>query len=467
MSDPVTNLEIEDVLSSIRRLVAEGDKLRSTPLADVPHIDVGHAPGQHPEQPSHADIDSAASMEGPMPEFVPEPASKPVAPKFVLTSALRVDTSPKPTVVLWDDGQDDGDVDSDAADRVEAHGGAPEALGDAFEAEAEEDERDLGFVEAEPEPESDGREADSEFEPQTSAAPEDVVEPEPNPEPVLDVEVAFVPDDRADVSDASDSLAPPALVLSPLSAVRSANGPEGSDFIDAKPSELHASETAELSAESAADQPSGAVIDPAPAGEPEEAHQSGTSDVGRESRSRLETTIAELEAAINGKPEEWEPDGSEATPVMDWASTLAEPAFLTSRNGIKSGTIEDAEEVVEDVVEEARPFVLSGATTLKPASIDTPDDVEATEAATYSEVSEGLGADLARPDTEALDGELNETLTAYLEEEEILDEETLRNLVVEIVSQELQGALGERITRNVRKLVRREIHRVLSSQEFD
>ena len=49
----------------------------------------------------------------------------------------------------------------------------------------------------------------------------------------------------------------------------------------------------------------------------------------------------------------------------------------------------------------------------------------------------------------------------------VLDEETLRELVADIVRQELQGALGERITRNVRKLVRREIHRALSSQEFD
>ena len=40
-------------------------------------------------------------------------------------------------------------------------------------------------------------------------------------------------------------------------------------------------------------------------------------------------------------------------------------------------------------------------------------------------------------------------------------------MVAEIVRQELQGTLGERITRNVRKLVRREIHRALTSQDFD
>lgn len=48
-----------------------------------------------------------------------------------------------------------------------------------------------------------------------------------------------------------------------------------------------------------------------------------------------------------------------------------------------------------------------------------------------------------------------------------IDEDQLRELVVDIVRAELQGALGERITRNVRKLVRREIHRMLISQEME
>lgn len=44
----------------------------------------------------------------------------------------------------------------------------------------------------------------------------------------------------------------------------------------------------------------------------------------------------------------------------------------------------------------------------------------------------------------------------------IFDEDMLREMVADIVRQELQGVLGERITRNVRKLVRREIQRALS-----
>jgi hypothetical protein len=51
--------------------------------------------------------------------------------------------------------------------------------------------------------------------------------------------------------------------------------------------------------------------------------------------------------------------------------------------------------------------------------------------------------------------------------DELLDEDALRYIVSEIVREELQGALGERITRNVRKLVRREIHRALAAQELE
>ena len=52
-------------------------------------------------------------------------------------------------------------------------------------------------------------------------------------------------------------------------------------------------------------------------------------------------------------------------------------------------------------------------------------------------------------------------------EESILDEDALRDMVAEIVREELTGELGERITRNVRKLVRREIHRALLTREFE
>jgi len=60
-----------------------------------------------------------------------------------------------------------------------------------------------------------------------------------------------------------------------------------------------------------------------------------------------------------------------------------------------------------------------------------------------------------------------EATQVFSVDEDVLDEEALRDMVAEIVRQELQGALGERITRNVRKLVRREIHRALATQDLD
>lgn len=47
-----------------------------------------------------------------------------------------------------------------------------------------------------------------------------------------------------------------------------------------------------------------------------------------------------------------------------------------------------------------------------------------------------------------------------------LDDEALRDLVRELIVQELQGPLGERITRNIRKLVRAEIARALASDDL-
>ena len=47
----------------------------------------------------------------------------------------------------------------------------------------------------------------------------------------------------------------------------------------------------------------------------------------------------------------------------------------------------------------------------------------------------------------------------------ILDEESLRDLINAIVREELQGELGERIGRNLRKLIRQEIAQFLDERE--
>ncbi|NJS38248.1 MAG: hypothetical protein HC783_03670 [Rhodobacteraceae bacterium] len=49
----------------------------------------------------------------------------------------------------------------------------------------------------------------------------------------------------------------------------------------------------------------------------------------------------------------------------------------------------------------------------------------------------------------------------------VLDESALNEIVRALIREELQGVLGERITQNVRKLVRAEINRALTARSLD
>lgn len=71
--------------------------------------------------------------------------------------------------------------------------------------------------------------------------------------------------------------------------------------------------------------------------------------------------------------------------------------------------------------------------------------------------------------TEAVEEPRAEAETPGLSEAvlDALDEETLRPIVARLIREELQGELGERITRNVRKLVRREILRAINARDFE
>lgn len=48
-----------------------------------------------------------------------------------------------------------------------------------------------------------------------------------------------------------------------------------------------------------------------------------------------------------------------------------------------------------------------------------------------------------------------------------LDEDALRALIVTVLREELAGELGEKVTQNVRKMVRREISRVMTTHQRD
>ncbi|WP_050932058.1 hypothetical protein [Aestuariivita boseongensis] len=120
--------------------------------------------------------------------------------------------------------------------------------------------------------------------------------------------------------------------------------------------------------------------------------------------------IAALEEVIARTDDQWEPDG---TGTDDYAGTEVE-------------TLEWEDAEADDTLEAA------------PVAEDEPETAEDPSDSPDETVSDAL-----------------------------LDEAALRDLVADIVREELQGALGERITRNVRKLVRREIHRALALKDLD
>ena len=172
---------------------------------------------------------------------------------------------------------------------------------------------------------------------------------------------------------------------------------------------------------------------------PIKAVQSGTNAVGTlkslpavktYDKAGLEATIAELEAAVTAQFDDWEADEGESFAKAAWAAS----AFQTPQNDSPQET-------------ESEP---SFAHAKQATDADAPQSL-------HTDVGATPGTQEA-PDVDT--GALADTVLSGL------DDAALRRLVAEIVHDELSGELGERITRNVRKLVRREINRVLTSRDM-
>uniref|UniRef100_UPI004048377E hypothetical protein n=1 Tax=Yoonia sp. TaxID=2212373 RepID=UPI004048377E len=180
-------------------------------------------------------------------------------------------------------------------------------------------------------------------------------------------------------------------------------------------------------------------------------------------RASLEATIAELEAAVTSQPDEWEPDGSEVTPTDGLAVALAamvEAEVSDEEAAVESptaddGEIEDAEIVAPDPVVTLHPR--REEPTFRHAVVEPEDDTDYGDELRENDDDDGMPI----PD------DLDETLAAYIAGGTKLDHEEMRQMVVDAVRQELQGDLGERITRNIRKLVRLEISRAASDNLYD
>lgn len=411
MSDPVTNVEIEDVLTSIRKLVSE--ETRKPPAARAP------------EKPGRLVLTAAQRVKD------DEPAQTTPSEPVLLTQPINaVPDHPAERSI------DEIPGNARLADFGEVEGAFPDI--DAFDPEVEAPQAE---VDTYPEPETKAPEADDDWTAEDDDWSNDDEDTADRSElnRLIEEEVsAALGLSEDDVAEDDSEYAPSGDHADQEQSLDWSDvEPDDSydDFLDAaedEAAETSASDesTDEATADTYWDVPDDDMHDPEPEVQtPPEPPQT------------LEDKVAALGRLVARDSEEFEEERDR--PDADDLAAATEPMAWPDAAPF------------EHVEEEP---VATGSNVLH-AQDAWP------QPQTYQSQTE--------PEAEPAQQQPGPTDTALqtLEEEHgpalEIDEETLRLMVVDIVRQELQGALGERITRNVRKLVRREIHRMLISQDFD
>jgi hypothetical protein len=369
MSDPVPNIEIEDVLSSIRRLVSEetGSQPRPEPVRQppvenrlvlTPSLRVMDEPEVTPEI-----VDEVVDIQQPEDET---PWNDPDATLYRAAqiepdtiSEFESDHVHETSFILTDDADE---LSYDSLEATEDQGVTP--LSDV-----------LGAIDV-----ADRTDGDSTPEAETEWLDED-------DEPVQDNSVVAdepVHDDPHVLTETVMELDKDVVVL------------------DSEPQ----------------------IDDLQLSSEQDHREDVSLNDAGHDDLTPLSAKIAALETAIGETQDQWEPDGAAGD---DYAGTP-----------VRTLRWQDHEAEVPD-------------------SSDDEDDGGTVD----EDVLDAAAQDFTANDEDSSD------LDFLVGDDSLMDEESLRELVADIVREELQGALGERITRNVRKLVRREIHRALTTQQLD
>jgi len=165
--------------------------------------------------------------------------------------------------------------------------------------------------------------------------------------------------------------------------------------------------------------------------------------------SKLTRVVSEIGAGVSEAEDDWEPETGDA-PVssLSWQA----PEW-----------VEEAELADDDRFGEAleNGFDKSAADLAEDAAV-----AEIMERAAASKAQAKAEQVQAEPVKEAAKPEAEKD-DIFADDEGVFDETVLRDLVRDLIREELSGTLGERITRNVRKLVRAEINRALTARDFD
>lgn len=185
-----------------------------------------------------------------------------------------------------------------------------------------------------------------------------------------------------------------------------------------------------------------------------------------------QTIMADAAVPVADQLDEWDAEGGAPETAAPWseavwdsAVTPPEPEFAVAADIVDAVIVDvqplsaeaeaeaDAaigwgqDDAVEEVFVEADPEI-----PVVHADADWVAEAEAQVIASLSDADPGL---FPLEDEIAGDGDA------------IIEEQVLRDLVRDLIREELQGGLGERITRNIRKLVRAEIARALALRDFD
>ncbi|MEJ2000634.1 MAG: hypothetical protein P8X77_04465 [Maritimibacter sp.] len=357
MSDPVSATEIEDVLTSIRRLVLENANAQPRPDVDLPAKLV---------------LTPAFRID----EADQETAAKPDHNVVTLSPKMRSDDSaPKP------DESENAEQDVEAAAEMTQSGAA------APDQNHKPDSLELRIAELE------------------AAVDECIVDFEPDGSETPDIPERMIMWPEGAVADGAEAEAPAEQVDAQL--VAEVDAPETAQeplilWVRADEGEVADAGEAAVDTEVAPD----SAVDE-------------VSDAGEEHRSLLHA-LAKAREAVSAAKE------SHDREKAAWVSASADAVQVS-----------DAAEADDDVAE---------------AELSDEGSEEFDDATDWEDVGPSVGS-----------GHLH-FQSHPGSDEDVLDEDTLREMVSQMLREELQGEIGERITHNVRRMVRREIARALSLQ---
>lgn len=185
------------------------------------------------------------------------------------------------------------------------------------------------------------------------------------------------------------------------------------------------------------------------------------------------TPVLRLETPVAAEPvaaQDWLPEAAAAEEDVIWGP-VEEPEVEGWEQGAPADMTRVVSEIAAAVAESDEDWEPEGDTPMASLSWQAPEWVEeaelvddqtnakaladAAEEAAVAEIMAKAAGDGAREEGFAED------------EGGYFDEAVLRDLVRDLIREELSGTLGERITRNVRKLVRAEINRAMTARNFD